>query len=222
VAATDRVGYSAAMLLSLLFLAFADPSVPASPDAARVCTAEGRVAVDPALRGRIRGLSSCANLVTSEAIANYLKAFAVRTRELTDPAIAAQLLSTVEARWLLVRDGSAYQVFDAETGAFVDPALFAAGPAETQKETPAETAYRLGYQALRGKRYDEAKTQLSTCLSHDADHVGCHWELGWVHWVAEDWAAAEASWTAVEQRDPDYPDLGTWLPKAKAKAGSLP
>ena len=205
-------------MLLALSLAFAAPDVPAAPDATRICTAEGRVAIDPGLRKRIRGLSACANLVSSQRIADYMKAFAVLSRELSDPTVATQLTGTVEARWFLVRDGKSFQVFDAEAKAFVDPSAFVAGSEPAEPASPAEAAYRLGYQALRAKRYDDAKAQLTTCLEHDAEHVGCHWELGWVHWVAEDWAAAAASWSAVEQRDPDYPDLDTWLPKAKARA----
>ncbi len=201
------------LLSSVSPRAVAGPELPAAPEATQVCTAKGRVALDPGLRRRIRGLSSCSNVVSAQRVADYMKAFAVLSRELSDPTVASQLTGTVEARWLLVRDGRSFRVFDAEKKAFVDPAGFVDGDAAD----PAEAAYRLGYQALRKKRYDEAKTQLSTCLEHEPEHVGCHWELGWVHWVAEDWAAAAASWSAVQEHDPDHPDVDTWLAKAKSK-----
>jgi len=196
---------------------------PDLPDTARLCTAEAKVALSPTLRRRLRGVSGsgCPSVVSSDDIAHYMKAFAVLSRELHDPATADQLVRTVKARWLLLDDGPGYRVYDAEAKGFVDASPFSSGPAEpAADEPPAAAAYRRGYQALRRKRTDDARVHLGECLTHDPDHVGCHWELGWVHWVAEDFTAAVASWTAVAERDPDYPELDVWLPKAKAKAES--
>jgi len=205
----------------LLIASLAVPAAFAgSPDATKVCTAEGRVALSAGLQRRIR-TKDCPSVVSSEAVANFMKAFALYTKELVEPGNAARLARTVDARWVLVEDGPDYLVYDVQADAFVDPAVFAAGPpgAPAQAESPEQTAYRLGYQALRGKRYDEARTQLSTCIEHAPDHAGCHWELGWVHWVAEDWSAAAASWGEVAKHEPEHPELDVWLPKAQAKAG---
>ncbi len=193
-----------------------------APDPAKVCASEDPVALSPGLQRRFRAPGPCPSVVSAEAVANYQKAFAVYTRELSDPQTAARLARRVDARWFMVEDGQGYLVFDAKAEAFVDPAVFAAGPpgAPPEAEPPAETAYRLGYQALRGKRYDEARTHLAECLTHDPEHAGCYWEQGWVAWVSEDWGAAAASWAEVEKRRPDHPELDVWLPQARAKAGS--
>jgi hypothetical protein len=43
--------------------------------------------------------------------------------------------------------------------------------------------------------------------------------MGWVDWVAEDWAAVVTSWQQVQRIAPEYPELATWLPQAREKAG---
>lgn len=199
----------------MLPLLLASVSLAAAPslDTTKVCAAEGRVAASPGLQRRLP--SRCAAAVPGQTIADYMRAFALYSRELAEPGNAARLLRTVEARWLLVEDGKGFLVFDAEADAFVDPSVFQPGP--PADETPAARAYREGYTALRGKRYDEARTQLTTCIGLEPDHAGCHWELGWVHWVAEDWAAAATAWSEVERVAPDHPELDVWLPKARAK-----
>lgn len=200
------------MLLFVLSALAASPEL----DTTKVCTVEGRVALSPGMHKRVRGAGACPSVVPAQTIADYMKAFALYTRELSEPSNAARLLRTVDARYLLVEDGRGFMVFDAEAEAFVAPGVFSPGPPEA--ETPDAEAYRLGYQALRAKRYDDARTHLTTCIGLAPDHVGCHWELGWVHWVAEDWAAAAGAWRTVETLAPDHPELDVWLPKAKAKA----
>ncbi len=206
-------------MLSLALLV-APIALAATPDHTKLCTAEGRVALSRGLQRSLR-VADCPSVVSAESVANFMKAFALYTRELTDPGNAARLARTVDARWVLIEDGKDYLVYDTEAAAFVDPAVFASGlDAAPVAESPAQMAYRQGYQALRGKRYDDARTHLAECLTHDPRHAGCHWEMGWVAWVAEDWSAAAASWSAVETHQPDYPELRIWLPKARAKAGN--
>ncbi|MFT4626053.1 MAG: hypothetical protein ACI8PZ_004724 [Myxococcota bacterium] len=204
------------MLSLALFTASLALAGSSAPDPTKVCASEQGVVMSPRIRSRFRGGSHCPSLVTAEAVANYQRAFAVYTRELSDPETAEQLARHVDARWVIVEDASGYLVFDAEAKGFVDPSLFAAGP--PKEETPAEAAYRQGYQALRAKRYDDARTHLAQCLTLAPEHAGCHWESGWVAWVAEDWAAAAAAWSAVETHAPDHPELDVWLPQARAKA----
>ena len=193
-----------------------------SPDPERVCASEERVALSPTMRKRFRAPKTCTTLVSSESIGHFMKAFAVYSRELHDPQTADQLVRHLDARWLLLEDGSDFRVYDGQAKAFVDNAVFAPpGSSAAEVKTPADTAYRLGFQALRSKRYDDAGKHLAECLAHDQDHVGCQWELGWVHWVAEDWAAAQASWTEVERRAPDHPHLDEWLVQARAKTKAL-
>jgi len=197
-------------------------AAPPAFDSAQICSAEDKVALSPSAHRRLSTSGPCPSVVPAQTVSDYMKAFAVLSRELADPDNADRLVRTVGARWLWIRTGGEYQVYDAEAKAFVPPASFAKGAGgepETEEERAAAAAYVEGYQALRGKRYDEALAKLSQCTTLDADHAGCHWELGWVHWVAEDWSAAAASWGEVERVQPDYPELDRWLPKAKAKAG---
>jgi tetratricopeptide (TPR) repeat protein len=202
-------------MLWMFALALAD-----GPDPAKVCASTDMVVLAPSLHRRFRASAPCTSVVSSESVAQFMKAFAVYERELSAPETAGQLLRTVQARWLLLGDGRSFLVYDGQSESFVDPAVFAPGDAPSEAASPAETAYRNGYAALRAKRADEAREQLTTCLTLDPEHVGCHWELGWVHWLAEDWAAAAASWSAVQQRAPEHPEVGTWLPKARAKAAT--
>ena len=131
-----------------------------------------------------------------------------------------------EARWLLVPGGpGGYRAYDAQADAFVEPTVFeaaVAGEPLTEEQLAAEAAYREGYRALRDKRYDVARAQLTECVAKNPEHAGCHWELGWVPWVAEEWAGAAAAWGEVEKRSPDWPELKQWLPKARAKAPAEP
>lgn len=163
--------------------------------------------------------SGCPAAVPAQLVADFLKAFALRSSELAEVEHAGRLVRHAEARWLLIEDGSGFRVYDHKAAAFVDAAVFTPGEAKpkTEAEKAADVAYQKGYQALRAQKYDEARPALKECLEHQPEHVGCHWEMGWVHWVAEDWPAAAASWSAVEAGDPDYPELKKWLAKAKAK-----
>jgi len=201
-----------------LTLAHADPS---APDPARICASEAKVALTPEVQRSFRAPAACPSLIPAQTVADYLKAFAVGSRDLADPDNADRLARTVEARWLWVRAGEGHQVYDAEAKAFVPPTVFATATEpepKTEAQQAAEAAYVHAYGALRAKKYDQAGAKLAECLEADPAHAGCHWELGWVRWVAEDWAGAAASWLEVERLRPDYPELGQWLPKAKAKA----
>lgn len=192
-----------------------------APDVEAICASQQKVVLAPDVQRRVVVRGPCKPLVPSQSVADYMKAFAFLTRELAEPEIADQLLAHMEARWLWIREGSGYAVYDAEADAFVDRAVFlaeSAGEPLTDEQKAAAEAYRKGYAALRAKRYDEAGNELGKCLESDPEHVGCHWELGWVHWVAEDWTAAAASWGEVEQREPEYPELAKWLAKARARA----
>ncbi len=188
---------------------------PGPFDHTRICASEDRVVLAPEVHRALRA-SSCPAVVPAQDVADFLKAFALRSRELADPGNAERLLRTVDARWLLVRDGSDYRAFDRETEAFVDLSPFHAN----QPRTPTEEAWLAGYRALKAKRYDDAATKLTECIELSPEHVGCHWELGWVHWVAEDWAATVQRWETVHELQPEHPDVGTWLPKAQAKAAA--
>ena len=188
-------------------------------DADKVCASSDPVALGTSLYkslGRRPG-PSCPGLVGPQAVADYLKAFAVLSRELQQPEVADQLVRQVAARWLLLPDGRNYLLYDAKAAAFVDPSPFLRGTPGPEM-SPAEVAYQHAYRDLRAKRHEQARLRLQQCLSLDPDHARCHWEMGWVHWVAEEWDAVVASWEQVERIDPEHPELGTWLPQARERS----
>ena len=83
---------------------------------------------------------------------------------------------------------------------------------------PAEPLYASGRAALADGRDAAALADLRKCTELDPALAGCWWELGWTQWKAEDWSAVVASWQRVASLNSRFPELRTWLPKAKAKA----
>ena len=83
----------------------------------------------------------------------------------------------------------------------------------------AERLYGMGRKALLDQDAASAREALGACLEVAPEHVGCHWEMGWAHWLDEDYNAVIAQWERVEALDPEWEDLNKWLPKARALAG---
>lgn len=197
-------------------MALAGPSL----DADKVCAAESPVAMSLGLYRQLgrRPGPACSSLIPSQTISDYMKAFAVVGRELFRPEVADQLARQVGARWLILEDRGGFTTYDTEANDFVDAALFTTGETSTPAK-PSEIAYQTAFRALRAKRHDQAREKLQECLGLDPEHVGCHWEMGWVHWVDEDWPAVVNSWKEVQRLEPEYPELERWLSEATAKAG---
>ena len=83
---------------------------------------------------------------------------------------------------------------------------------------PAEPLYASGRTDLAAGRDDAAFASLRRCVELDPGLAGCWWELGWVQWKAAAWTDVVSSWEHVAALDRDFPELRTWLPKARAKA----
>ncbi len=78
--------------------------------------------------------------------------------------------------------------------------------------------YEEGVAALKAGRVDEARALLATAAEAEPGRVAPHWELGWAHWVANDFAATARAWATVEQLDPAYEDVSFWRQAATTRA----
>jgi hypothetical protein len=76
-----------------------------------------------------------------------------------------------------------------------------------------------GARALREGRVDDAIVALTRAVAAEPGDADAWWELGWAAWAKDDPAAAAEAWGHVEQLQPDHPDLTTWLPAARVRAG---
>jgi hypothetical protein len=81
------------------------------------------------------------------------------------------------------------------------------------------TPYEEGVLALQGKRYGEAEKDFQACLQADPKNVDCHWELGWAHWMQNEWDAVVEHWDVVAKVDPDREGLARALAQAKDNVG---
>jgi len=78
--------------------------------------------------------------------------------------------------------------------------------------------YEEGVAALKAGKVDEARALLATAAEAEPERVAPHWELGWAHWVANDFAATARAWATVEQLDPAYEDVSFWRQAATTRA----
>lgn len=81
---------------------------------------------------------------------------------------------------------------------------------------PVDSELAAGMAAQRDGNIEQAMAHYQTCLDADPDHVPCHWELGWSHWSRAEWGEVVSHWETVVRLQPDHPDVGKWLPNAKA------
>jgi len=86
--------------------------------------------------------------------------------------------------------------------------------------TPADLL-ATGMEAMGRKDTSAALQAYEACLQLEPDHVGCHWEIGWAHWVDNDWEAVVRHWSKVAQLDPSHPDVRKHLPTAQGHLDSL-
>ena len=88
--------------------------------------------------------------------------------------------------------------------------------------TPASDAlYRDGVAALKDKRTDDAKKNLSACIGLDPQRVDCHWELGWVYYLESDWPRVVEEWRAVKRLQPAHPQVDKHLAAAEANLAAI-
>ncbi len=59
------------------------------------------------------------------------------------------------------------------------------------------------------------------CLSVSAEHVGCHWEIGWAYWKGNDWESVVRHWQLVERLDPTHGEVQGHLNTAEGQLAVL-
>ena len=84
----------------------------------------------------------------------------------------------------------------------------------------ANPEYEIGIEALRNKEYAKAQVHLSNCIQKEPQNTTCYWELGWAYWMQGNWSSVVQSWKKVQELDPNYPELKTYLPQAADQAWS--
>ena len=75
--------------------------------------------------------------------------------------------------------------------------------------------YDNGVAAAKQKNYPQAVAAFNKCVQKQPKNVDCHWELGWMYWVQNDWKKVVHHWTIVEKSDPKREGLSEYLPQAK-------
>jgi len=78
--------------------------------------------------------------------------------------------------------------------------------------------YEQGVAALKANDAVRARSLLTQAVEAEPDHLRAHWELGWAHWVAGDFAATSRAWSRVEELDPDFEDVAFWRQAAATRA----
>jgi hypothetical protein len=71
-----------------------------------------------------------------------------------------------------------------------------------------------GRQFLADKLADPAITSLEQCIEAEPENADCHWELGWAHWLKNDWGQVVKAWTTVKAIDPSREGLTGYLAQA--------
>lgn len=84
--------------------------------------------------------------------------------------------------------------------------------------TASAGAYEDGVTALRAGHAASARDHLLVAVDKDPEAASAWWELGWAHWVLQDFSRAESAWRRVAELDPTRADLDHWLSIAEAKA----
>ena len=97
-----------------------------------------------------------------------------------------------------------------------------AQPAEEAAPPEALGPFEEGVAALQDGRAGDAKRLLQQAAADAPSDPDPLWELGWAHWVLEDYKAAAATWGRVATLDPQRTDLQQWLQTAKIRASYEP
>ena len=82
----------------------------------------------------------------------------------------------------------------------------------------ANPEYEMGIAALQTKEYAKAQVHLYNCTKVEPQNIKCHWELGWAYWMQNKWDDVVRAWKKVQELDPNYPELDTYLPQAADQA----
>ncbi len=87
--------------------------------------------------------------------------------------------------------------------------------------SPADVEHKAGVAAQVAGDANTALEHYGKCLEVEADHVACHWEIGWSYWTRGDWEQVVSHWTRVKGLKPDHPEVDQHLPTARAHLDSL-
>ncbi len=78
--------------------------------------------------------------------------------------------------------------------------------------------YEQGVEALKQGRFEAARAHLSEAVETSPDKGAGWWELGWAHWVLDDFGGAAHAWGQVKRVDPAHAELDHWLAAAQTRA----
>lgn len=101
-------------------------------------------------------------------------------------------------------------------------AVALAQPAEDDEPVEERSPFKEGVAALQDGRADDARRLLEQAAAEEPSDPDPLWELGWAHWVLEDYTSAAAAWQRVATLDPQRQDLQQWLQTAKIRASYGP
>jgi len=77
--------------------------------------------------------------------------------------------------------------------------------------------YEDGVAALKRKDAQAARGHFETAVTQSPGSTAAWWQLGWAHYLLEDWDKTEQAWEQVATLDPDYPTLDYWMRVARAR-----
>jgi len=80
---------------------------------------------------------------------------------------------------------------------------------------PGDAGYGEGIAALKAKDGPAAEAALALCHQEAPERLDCLWELGWAHWLQNDWAGVVEVWQQVDAAEPGRAELTTYLPQAQ-------
>lgn len=64
----------------------------------------------------------------------------------------------------------------------------------------------------------QAESKLVACTTSEPDNITVWWELGWAHWVQDEFSESLVAWHKVKTLDPTWPELDKWMNKATKRA----
>ncbi|MEL6346679.1 MAG: CapA family protein [Myxococcota bacterium] len=91
------------------------------------------------------------------------------------------------------------------------------GSAFALDEPSPDDAYSAGIEALREGDAEGARKLLDVAARMEPKRAAIWWELGWAHWVLEDYASAAEAWQTVKTLNPNQPELDQWLSVAATR-----
>src|SRR5215211_1509783 len=74
---------------------------------------------------------------------------------------------------------------------------------------------RAGRAALQQKKGALAVAHLRACVEQEPSNVDCLWELGWAHYLQNDWESVIAAWQQLKALKPDHPEVDGRLEDAR-------